>query len=276
MDMGNKLLSVLPLFGTEKSEWTVEEAAAAIGVSVSSSYRYFRSLCKFGLLDSFRGSYVLGPAIIEFDRVIRMTDPMTRVGQEVMKGLSARMGGARSVLCRRYRNGVMCIHQEGQIPEPTVVSYRRGRPMPMFRGAASKVIFANLSARSIRSIYRKHAKEVAEAGLGSNAEEVAANLRRIRKSKAWIAYGELDGTLVGIAAPIFGPQQMVIGSLSVVIPKPEGTEKAIAKASTLVEEACREIEAGLCKLDSFKNPTAARAKKARPARRVRARNPRKK
>jgi DNA-binding IclR family transcriptional regulator len=67
----------LSLFTIEKSEWTVEEAAKEIGVSVSTAYRYFRDLSKVGLLDSSPSSkYVLGPAVIENDRKIRLTDPL--------------------------------------------------------------------------------------------------------------------------------------------------------------------------------------------------------
>lgn len=252
MDTGNKLLSVLRLYSPKKSEWTVEEAAAAIGVSISTSYRYFRTLCKIGLLDPFHGStYVLGPAIIEFDRQIRMNDPMIRVGQPVMKRLSARSGGMRSLLCRVYRNCVMCIHQEGESLERNPVSYERGRPMPMFRGAASKIIFANLPPRTLRSIYQRFSREIAEAGLGKDWESVTANLRRIRKAGVLIARGEVDRGMVGVGAPIFGPRRTVFGSICMVIPQAEATDEMIANASALVEAASREIHAGLRKLESL-------------------------
>jgi DNA-binding IclR family transcriptional regulator len=266
VETGTKLLSILQLFGTQKSEWTVEEAASAIGVSVSTCYRYFRSLCKFGLLDPFRGSaYVLGPAIIEFDRQIRMNDPMIRVGQQVMKRLTARSGGMRSLLCRFYQNCVMCIHQEGDSPEGNAVSYQRGRPMPMFRGAASKIIFANLPPRMIRSIYQRYSKEIAEAGIGSDWEAVTAHLRRVRKQGVLVAHGEVDRGLVGVAAPIFGPQRTVFGSICMVIPETEATDEAIANASALIEAASREIQAGLNNLESLKPAKAVQLEPAQAA-----------
>lgn len=58
----DRLLTVLQLFTPERPEWTVKTAASEIGVSVSTAYRYFRGLCRIGLLDPYAGgSYVLGP-----------------------------------------------------------------------------------------------------------------------------------------------------------------------------------------------------------------------
>ena len=45
----DRLLAVLQLFTPERPEWTVETAANEIGVSVSTAYRYFRSLCRLKL-----------------------------------------------------------------------------------------------------------------------------------------------------------------------------------------------------------------------------------
>jgi DNA-binding IclR family transcriptional regulator len=237
------------LYTPQKSEWTVEEAAEAIGVSVSTSYRYFRSLCKIGLLDSFSGSaYILGPAIIEFDRQIRVNDPMIKVGQPVMKRLNLRSGGMGSLLCRIYRDCVMCIHQEGESLDRNPVSYERGRLMPMFRGAASKVIFANLPSRTLRSIFEKSSREIAEAGLGNDWETVSMNLRRIRKGGVLVARGEVDRGRVGIAAPVFGRGRDVFGSICMVMTQEEATPETIANASALIEAASREIQVGLSKL----------------------------
>ena len=48
MNTASRLLAVLNIFTVEKYEWTVEDAAREIGVSVSTAYRYFRELCKAG------------------------------------------------------------------------------------------------------------------------------------------------------------------------------------------------------------------------------------
>jgi DNA-binding IclR family transcriptional regulator len=144
----------------------------------------------------------------------------------------------------------MCVHQEARILPENTVAYERGRPMPMFRGASSKVIFANLPSRTARWFFEKCPDEIAAGGLGSDWETIKLNLRRIRRCGVHITRGEVDSGRIGIAAPVFGPDRNVIGSISMAIPDSEGTPQFIANISALVLAAAREIDAGLQFLSS--------------------------
>ena len=247
VNTANRVLAVLNLFTVEKAEWTVDEAAREIGAPVSTVYRYFRDLSKVGLLDSSpSGKYVLGPAVIENDRKIRLTDPLIKVGRPAMQRLVTRSSSAGvALLCRIYGSRVMCVHQEARVLPENTVGYERGRPMPMFRGASSKVIFANLPSRTARSFFDKHPNEIAAGGLGSDWETIKLNLRRIRRAGLHITRGEVDNSRVGIAAPVFGPGRNVIGSITMTIPDSEATPHFIANIAALVQAAAREIDAGL-------------------------------
>ena len=99
LNSADRLLAILQLFTAERCEWTVPSAAHKSGVSVPTAYRYFRSLCKCGLLDPFAdGLYVLGPAIIEYDRQIRMVDPLIKIGKPIMQRLRPVLGPNNAVL----------------------------------------------------------------------------------------------------------------------------------------------------------------------------------
>jgi DNA-binding IclR family transcriptional regulator len=247
VNSADHLLSILQLFTPERPEWTVEQAAKEIGVSVSTAYRYFRSLGKAGLLDRFsNGDYILGPAIIEYDRRIRLIDPLIKVAQPAMQRLVARSESIGvALLCRIYRNCVMCVHQEFKNLPEHHLGYERGRPMPMFLGASSKIIFANLPSRSVRWFFSRFHDEIAAAGLGSNWEEVKGNLRRIRKTGVHVTRGEVDLGRVGIAAPVFASPGNVVGSITLVLFDQDASAEMVANSSALVQAAGREIDAGL-------------------------------
>lgn len=247
MSTADKLLAALALFTFETPEWTIEGAAEALNVSGSTAYRYFSSLTKAGLLDPISdGRYILGPAIIAFDRQLRHWDPLTNVAQPTLERLVQRNGGKGiGLLCRRFHQEVMCIQQHYEKQPDRAVSYERGRPMGLYRGAASLVILANLPGRTRRTLYEADAALIADAGLGTSWDEFRSRLRRLKNDGVCITRGQLDAGVIGISAPIFQVDRRVVGSVSIVLTADDTDESEIAGAAALVQAAAREIDIGL-------------------------------
>jgi DNA-binding IclR family transcriptional regulator len=246
----DKLLAALSLFTLETPEWTVEAAAEALDVSGSTAYRYFNSLCKVGLLDPISaGRYVLGPAIIAYDRQLRLLDPLLQVARPVLNQLVKRNGGEGvGLLCRRFRQQVMCVHQAFEHKPDYAVSYERGRPMGLYRGAASLVILANLPPRTLRRLWAADSANIRAAGLGATWEEVRKSLKGIRAAGVCVTRGQLDKGMIGIAAPIWQAGRQVAGSVSIVMPEVSVSSGEIAGASALVQAAAREIDTSIAEL----------------------------
>ncbi len=240
----NRLLSVLSLFSVERPNWTVEEAAATLDVSVTTTYRYFKSLNQFGLLTPVsRAGYMLGPAIIEWDREIQLCDPMLSAARGVMADLIQYAAvGSVILLCRRFRDRVLCVHQVlGRGPQEPV-SYERGRPMPLFRGATSKIILANFARRELKTLFAAKAKEIAIAGLGRSWEQFAAEMKALRRAGICVTHGEIDPSRVGIAAPVFDRNRTILGSLTFVLLQSRTHDKIIDRLIPLTIAGAREIE----------------------------------
>lgn len=253
MSTANRLLNVLALFTMERPQWTVEEAAADLGLTISTAYRYFKSLVEAGLLSADTpGNYTLGPAIIQYDRQMRLHDPLIASAAPIMHHLATDLGnGVWVLLCRLFRTKVMCVHLESiegpeyvldQVRRP--VSYGRGQPMPLHRGAPSKAILAHMNFRTVRPIYDSDPGAFGEVGLGDDWDAVKRNLRQLRREGAIVTRGELPGGMQGIALPVFNQQEMVIGSLSVVVPRDRKAELARTMAASL-QAAVADIQASL-------------------------------
>ena len=243
----DKLLAVFGLFTLDEPEWTVDAAAERLNLASSTAYRFFRSLSDAGLISAFAtGRYVLGPAIVHLDRQTRLLDPLIKVAQPIMQRVATeiRVPGVL-LLCRLFRNQVMCIHQEFRDRPSSVISYERGRPMALYRGAASKAILAHLPARFVRGFHEAHRAEMSAAGFAPEWEGVKAALRRLRSNRVCVTRGELDAGMTGIAAPLHNAQGTVDASLGFVMPDSEEKSGQVALVSAALSAAAAEIDAQL-------------------------------
>jgi DNA-binding IclR family transcriptional regulator len=208
-----RFLAVLRLFDEQVSAWTVPEMSDALGVPASTVYRTVRDLVAGGFLEAAHESvYRLGPAFIEYDRLLRLTDPLVAAGRGALNDVVAQ---ARTpcvaLLSRLYNDQVMCVADEAARGTAFRPSYERGRPMPLTQGATSKVILAHLPARHLnRLIGAPKDRPAREPGLRSELAE-------IRKRGYCATASEIDPGLAGIAAPVIVREAGIIASLSVVV-----------------------------------------------------------
>ncbi len=215
----SRYADILQLFDETASEWTVPDMAAASGVPASTVYRTVRDLLGEHFLEpASEGHYRLGSAFVAFDRLIRLTDPIMRVGQELLRDLAlqARVPCV-AVLARLYGDRVMCIADVVPPDAGVRTSYERGRPRPLTRGATSKVILAQVPTRRLVSLL---AGDTADAPHPHDPSPAALReeLATIRKRGYCVSRGEVDTGLVGLAAPVVAPARALIASLSLVVP----------------------------------------------------------
>lgn len=218
MSTSDKVLSVLRLFSSDQPQWSVESAAVALGLTHSTAYAYFRSLIHSELIaPTGVGRYVLGSAVIEMDRIARASDPVLVIGGAVLERMVEDAPTEMvALLCRLYRSKVMCVDQRSSREAHFAVSYERGRLMPLFKGAASKVILANIERRRAKRLFEDNVDEVTANGLGKSWAEFRLSLRRIRSHEIFITRGELDPERIGLSVPLLNDAGSSLGSLSLV------------------------------------------------------------
>jgi DNA-binding IclR family transcriptional regulator len=210
----SKALSILDLFDERHPIWTADEVMARLQVSQPTSYRYLRELCAYGYLVRLPMGYVLGPKIVELDYHIRQSDPVLRGAQMIMRDLANRTG-FEVLLMSTFGDQIVTTHHEAG-SETLTISFGRGHPMPLFRGAGSKAIVAFLPKAQRRRIYTRNAEEAKLANFGATYEEFEAKLQSVRRARFALSVGELNEGNVGIAAPIFQTSRTACGSLTVV------------------------------------------------------------
>jgi DNA-binding IclR family transcriptional regulator len=215
--MSNKfgrMLDVLDLFSAQDTLITAEEVASRLNISRPTAFRYVRELSETGFLANFSGRYSLGARIITLDNRIRHSDPVLGAAREVMENLSDTTG-CTSVLCRMYNEDIVNVHEHLK-NHTQGVRFERGSPLPLFRGAASKVMLAGLPASRLRKICEKHREDPYLQAIGTNWDEIRKYFARVRRAGHYFSDQELEPGTFGIAAPVEIPGIGLVAAISLV------------------------------------------------------------
>jgi DNA-binding IclR family transcriptional regulator len=241
-----RVLALLGLFSEARPAWTVEEIAEALGIGLSTAYRLVGTLTETGWLHATSpGRYGLGPAVIRADRLARRSDPLLRVAGPVMQRLAEQLPpGSTLVLARLFGDHVMCVEQLSTPGPQPPISYERGRPMPLFRGAAGKALLGHLSPARLRRLHAAHAAAIADGRLGQDLAEFLAACARIRRDGYAMTVGEVDPGRCGIGAPVLSPERRLLGSLGAALSDQVQPTKLCASRAAIIA-AARELSDGL-------------------------------
>lgn len=214
----SRYVAVLRVFSEARNSWTVQEIADAVAVPASTAYRSVRELVAAGFLEAgTEARYRLGPAFVEFERLIRITDPLINAGSALLREISmqARVPCV-AVLARLYGETVMCVAHAASEGATVQTSFERGRPMPLTEGATSKTILAQLSTRRLTKVLERAGQEPKPPFARTEAE-LRESLTAIRKRGYCITRGEVDKGRAGIAVPVAMAEAGIVASLSLVV-----------------------------------------------------------
>lgn len=229
---------ILRLFDERRSVWTVQDMALKLDIPQSTVYRTVRELLDGHFLEAAgEARYRLGSVFMEYDRMLRLTDPLVRAGEGILQDLVAAAGvPCVGLLCRLYNDQVMCVADAAK-NATFRSSYERGRPMPLALGATSKVILANLPPRRLARLL-----EGLEDAL---IETLRRDLAAIRKTGICVTAGEIDRNVLGIAAPVFPRMLGSLASLSLVLPLDAVDDSLIRKLAQASIDGARQLEVRL-------------------------------
>ena len=207
----SRFLAVLCVFNEAASAWSVPDMADALGLPASTAYRTVRDLVDAGFLEAAHdGAYRLGPAFIEYDRLLRMTDPLVHAGAGALRDVVMQAHTpCVALLSRLYNDQVMCVADEAARETPFRSSYERGKPMPLTQGATSKAILAQLPTRQLNRL-------IGTPKAAPDNEVLRRELAEIRRRGYCATASEIDTGLAGIAAPVIVREAGIHASLSLV------------------------------------------------------------
>jgi DNA-binding IclR family transcriptional regulator len=162
------------------------------------------------------------------------------VAEPVMKDLLAQTSKhATVILCRRFKDCVMCVHEIKGPQSHGTTSYERGVAMPMFLGATSKVILANLPDRALKGAYLANEEAIRRTLKVRDWKGFKEQFREIRRDGYALTDSEVAKGRVGLAAPISRDGQVIAGISLVAIPSKTERAKISAYTASVVAAATR-------------------------------------
>jgi DNA-binding IclR family transcriptional regulator len=244
MTSSARAFAILDLFDEEHPVWNPDEINEALGYTRPTGYRYVKDLVQVGFLQKVSaGRYSLGPRIIELDYQLRRSDPVLLAAVPVMDEL-VKKARLDAVLSTIY--GLRLVDTYRASADAALrLSYGRGRPRPLFLGAAPKVILANMGRSQLVRIYEAARKEVSERGLGKTWSEFRTRLAEIRQDDFYWSHGELESKVSGAAVPIFGADGEVAAALALVGLSRSLEEVGERRLRSLLGRAREEVQARL-------------------------------
>jgi DNA-binding IclR family transcriptional regulator len=269
-----KMIAALELVTDAKTSWTPEEIAKALKVSLPTAYRYVRELYGAGLFARLGGgSYTLGPRIVTLDYQMRRTDPLERVGRDLLQGLAQETG--LIVLVSYWLNDqVLNVYEQnpvyGQnhrgIGDPR---YHRGQITSLFRSSTARIVLAYQKPARQKRVFDRHASDPDRDLLGRDWPSFRKALNGIKRQGTSRTEALLVPDQIGLAAPLLNPDGTAHGSLTVVGPsrRIELYDEAALRERLL--EAARELTRRLARAQGPEPKAKVRpGRKKSPRRRI--------
>jgi DNA-binding IclR family transcriptional regulator len=211
----SKAFAVLDLFSSERPIYHADEICRALGYSRATGYRYVRDLIEAGFLQKVSaGHYSLGPRIIQLDYQLRQSDPVLQAAVPIMESLASRTG-LDVVLSAIFGMQVVDTYRSNR-GTSLQLAYGRGRPRPLFRGAAPRVLIAHLPRATLQRLYKSQAKEIAASQLGNNWDQFRSHMTKISALPIYLSLGEVERNIGAAAVPLLNSDGDVVAALSLV------------------------------------------------------------
>jgi DNA-binding IclR family transcriptional regulator len=211
-----RALAVLDLFSRERPVWQPDEINEALGYTRATGYRYVKDLVEAGFLQKVSaGRYALGGRIIELDFQLRQSDPVLLAALPVMETLAATTGFDVVLSVMFGGPKVIDIHRVNVQPS-LKLAYGRGRPRPLFRSGAPKILLSGLPRAALVKLYEREAREIAVQGMGKSWAEFRATLSAVRKQGFYRSIGELEAGIGAAVVPVFNADGDAVAALALV------------------------------------------------------------
>jgi len=216
-------IHILFQFTKERPFLTTDEIAQAVNLPKSSVYRFLATLKKLGVVERqpLTGRYALGLNVLALAAAVHSSIDLESIARPLLAKLGEFSGETVQLNLRDADQGICLYGVES--PSAFRLAPERGKIIPLHAGASGLSILAFMEpaaqARICAGPLARFTPDTITA-----PEKLHALLAEIRQQGYVITAQQVYLGSLGIAAPVFGKNRQVLGSVSVSAPIPRITE----------------------------------------------------
>jgi IclR family KDG regulon transcriptional repressor len=211
----NRAVQILDCFSPERPELGVREVARMLDLSSSATGRIMLAMKELGILNQNPASktYSIGARSLAWAGIFLATCDIRVVALPYMEDLHRTTQETISLYVLDGFERV-CIERL-ESPQNVRIVARIGRRMPLYAGSAGKAFLAFMPEKQSEEILAAIDLIPITPNTIIDKEELRAELRSIRLEGSAVSRGEWTPEASGVAAPIFGQREEVIGVITI-------------------------------------------------------------
>ncbi len=240
----NKAVKILDCFSPERPDIGVREVARLVEMSSSAAGRLMLAMKELGILiqNPTTKNYSIGARPLAWAGVYLSTCDIRSVAMPYMEELHRSTQETISLYILDGNERV-CIERL-ESPQNVRIVARIGRRLPLYAGSAGKVFLAFLPESQREEILAAETLTPFTANTIVDKKLLRAELAKIQENGWAVSHGEWMAEASGVAAPIFGRNEEVVGVITISGPTQRFHEDMIrtycqilTRSATLISQA---------------------------------------
>jgi DNA-binding IclR family transcriptional regulator len=212
VDSARRALEILLEFSEKTPELTVENVLAKHNISVPSAYRYISLLRELDIIEEReKGRFVLSPLILRLSRAAESTMDLRDQIQPILNQMTEETGET-SLYLRRVRDSAICL-AIAESDHPISISFQPGNAMPLYGGAAAKLLLSELSPAELNRYLDRLGPTLSKGA----KKKLELDLEPLRVSGYAESAGEVDQGVWASAVKVRS-NGVLLGALTIVAP----------------------------------------------------------
>lgn len=220
----------------DRPDIRADALAVETGLPLSTVYRYLRELRETGFVDEAEGAYRPGPRLDGGEAAAASRTALRKLARPLLERLAAG-SGETALVAVRTGTYALCLDQV-ESPHPMRMAFRIGQALPLYAGAASRVLLAYAPAEIVKAVTEDLAPVTSAT---PRPEDLSRRLRAIRQSGVATSRSEFVPGATAIAVPVLSRGACAC-SLALAAPQQRADAAWQRRAKRLLGEARRDLE----------------------------------